>query len=67
MKTIDVISNGKHLCIEICEVWGFVRDVHSFQAHVVDKAAKHRDIVGMYKTSEIAENKAMEWIAINKK
>lgn len=65
MKTIDVISKGKHLCIEICEVWDFVRDMHSFQAHVVDKAAKHRDIVGRYKTSEIAEYEAREWISKN--
>lgn len=62
MKTIDVISNGTHLCIEICEVWDFVRDVHSFQAHVVDKAAKQRHIIGTFKTEVMAEQKASEWI-----
>ena len=62
MTTIDVNVNDKLLCIEICEVWDFVRDIHSYQANVVDKAAMKRQIVGKYKTKEIAEQKAREWI-----
>ena len=62
MKTIEEIINGKQVCIEICEVWDFSRDIHSFQSNVVDKHAMQRYIIGKYKTSEIAEIKAREWI-----
>ena len=62
MTTIKVVSNGKLLCIEICETWDFVRDVHSCQAHVVDKEAMLRYVIGKYDSSEIAEQKAREWI-----
>lgn len=62
MTTIEVIANNKRLFIEICEVWDFVRDIYSYQANVVDKAAMQRYIVGKYKTKEIAVQKAREWI-----
>lgn len=62
MTTIEVISNGKLLHIEITETWDFVRDVKRYQAHVVDKEAHQRHIVGLYESSEIAEQKAREWI-----
>ncbi len=62
MNTIDVTCNGKQVSIEICEVWDFVRDIHSYQANVVDKEAYQRYIVGKYKTCDIAEQKAREWI-----
>lgn len=62
MKTIDVISHGKRLCVEICEVWDFVRDIHAFQAYVTDKRAFQRYLIGYYKTTDIAEHKAKEWI-----
>lgn len=61
MDTIEVIS-GRTLCIEICETWDFVRDMHSFQIHVADKAAMQRHIIGKYKTKDLAEQKAREWI-----
>ena len=63
MTSIEVVSNGKPLTIEITETWDFIRDVHGFQAHVVDKEAYQRHIVGRYDTREIAEQKAREWIA----
>ncbi len=62
MDTVELISNGRQLSIEICETWDFVRDMHSFQTHVVDKAAMQRHIIGRYKTRDIAERKAREWI-----
>lgn len=62
MTSIEVISNGKPLTIEITETWDFVREVHGFQVHVVDKASYQRHIVGRYDTREIAEQKAKEWI-----
>ena len=62
MDTIDVICNGRQLCIEICETWDFVRDAHSCQAHVVDKEAMQRYVIGKYDSSEIAEQEAREWI-----
>ena len=65
MKTIEEIRNGKKLCIEISEVWDFSRDIHSYQSNVVDKQAMHRYIIGKYKTCEIAEIKAREWILSN--
>ncbi len=63
MDTIDVIINGRQLCIELCETWDYVRDLHSVQAHVVDKAAMQRHIIGRYKTRDVAERKAREWIS----
>lgn len=63
MSSTEVISDGKLLTIEITETWDFVRDIHSYQAHVVDKEAYQRHIVGRYDTREIAEQKAREWIA----
>lgn len=62
MTTINVTSNGRRLTIEICEVWDFVRDIHSFQAHIVDKEAYQRHIIGKYKSFELAEQKTREWI-----
>lgn len=62
MTTTEVISNGKLLIIEICEIWDFDRDIHSYQAHVVDKEVMKRTIIGKFVTSEIAEQKAREWI-----
>ena len=62
MTKIKVVSNGKLLCIEICETWDFVRDIHSSQAHVVDKEAMQRYVIGKYDSSEIADQKAREWI-----
>ena len=62
MKTTDVSINDKRLCIEVCDVWDFTRDIHLFQSNVVDKAAMQRYIVGKYKNSEEAEQKAREWI-----
>lgn len=62
MTIIEVISKGKRLTIEITETWDFVRDVHQYQANVVDKESYQRHIVGKYKTIEIAEQKAREWI-----
>ena len=67
MTSIEVICNGKKLYIELCEVWDFVRDLRSFQAHVVNKEAMQRHIIGKYKTIEIAEQRAKEWINGNKK
>ena len=62
MKTTDIIYNGKRLSIEVCEVWDFVRDIHSYQASVADKAAMQRHIIGTFKTEVMAEQKASEWI-----
>ena len=65
MTTIKVVSNGKLLCIEICETWDFVRDVHSYQAHVVDKEAMLRYIIGRYNSCEKVLLKANEQIKEN--
>lgn len=65
MATEEVIHNGKRLCIEINEVWDFVRDIHSFQVNIVDKAKMQRYKIGSYKTKEIAEQKAWEYIITN--
>lgn len=62
MMTIEVINNGRRLNIEICETWDFVRDIHSYQAHVVNKETMQRYVIGKYDSSEIAEQKAREWI-----
>ena len=62
MTTVDVIWNGRRFSIEVCEVWDFVRDIQSYQANVADKQSYQRHIIGKYKTKEIAEQKAREWI-----
>ena len=62
MTSIDVISNGRRFSIEVCEVWDFVRDIHTYQAHVVDKEAMQRYIIGKFKTSKTAEQKAKKRI-----
>ena len=65
MTTLEVEHNGKRLHIEVCEAWDFVRDIHSFQANVVDKYAMQRHIIGKFKNQEIAVEKAREWINQN--
>lgn len=62
MTTVDVTISDRRLSIEVCEVWDFVRDIHSYQVHVADKQAYQRHPIGKYKTKEIAEQKAREWI-----
>ena len=62
MTSAEVISDGKLLTIEITGTWDFMRNIHSYQAHVVDKGAMQRYVIGKYDSCDIAERKAREWI-----